>query len=125
MKRKLLVVLVNTDPKNGEELAAPFYHAAIAAALDYEVDVVLAATAGKLLVKGVAEKLHVKQDHPKTVYDWIREAHDHGAKFWACPANMDLFDISDGDLVPECAGMMGAADMIERIMGDEYRVLTY
>ncbi|MBX3522833.1 MAG: DsrE family protein [Xanthobacteraceae bacterium] len=125
MKRKLLVVLVNTDPKNGEELAAPFYHAAIAAALDYEVDVVLAATAGKLLVKGVAEKLHVKQDHPKTVYDWIREAHDHGAKFWACPANMDLFDISDDDLVPECAGMMGAADMIERIMGDEYRVLTY
>lgn len=125
MKRKLLVVLVNTDPKNGEELAAPFYHAAVAAALDYEVDVVLAATAGKLLVKGVAEKLQVKQGHPKTVYDWIREAHDHGAKFWACPANMDLFDISETDLVPECTGMMGAADMIERIMGDEYRVLTY
>lgn len=125
MTRKLLIVLVNTDPRNGEELAAPFYHAAIAAAMDYEVDVVCAATAGKLLMKGVAEKLHVKPGHPKTVYDWIKEAHDHGAKFWACPANLDLFEISESDLVPECGGMMGAADMIQRIMGDEYRVLTY
>lgn len=125
MKRRLLVVLVNTDPRNGEELAAPFYHAAVAAAMDYEVDIVCAATAGKLMVKGVAEKLHVKPGHPKTVYDWIKEAHDHGARFWACPANLDLFDVSEADLVPECSGMMGTADMIERLMGDEYRVLTY
>lgn len=125
MKRKLLIVLVNTDPRNGEELAAPFYHAAVAAALDYQVDVVLAATAGRLMVKGVADKLHVKQGHPKTVYDWIREARDQGAQFWACPANLDLFNAKEEDLIPECSGMMGSADMIERIMGDEYRVLTY
>jgi predicted peroxiredoxin len=125
MKRKLLVVLVNTDPRNGEELAAPFYHAAVAAAMDYEVDIVCAATAGKLMIKGVAEKLHVKPGHPKTVYDWIKEAHDHGAKFWACPANLDLFEVSEDDLIPECAGMMGTADMIERLMGDDYRVLSY
>jgi len=125
MKRKLLVVLVNTDPRNGEELAAPFYHAAVAAAMDYEVDIVCAATAGKLMIKGIAEKLHVKPGHPKTVYDWIKEAHDHGAKFWACPANLDLFDASVADLIPECTGMMGTADMIERLMGDDYRVLTY
>ncbi|HMN52263.1 MAG: DsrE/DsrF/DrsH-like family protein [Xanthobacteraceae bacterium] len=125
MKRKLLVVLANTDPRNGEELGAPFYHAAIAAAMDYEVDVVCTATAGKLMFKGVAEKIHVKPGHPKTVYEWIREAHDHGARFWACPANLDLFDVKESDLIPECSGMMGAADMIERIMGDEYRVMTY
>ena len=125
MKRKRLVVLANTDPRNGEELGAPFYHAAIAAAMDYEVDVVCTATAGKLMFKGVAEKIHVKPGHPKTVYEWIREAHDHGARFWACPANLDLFDVKESDLIPECSGMMGAADMIERIMGDEYRVMTY
>jgi predicted peroxiredoxin len=125
MKRRLLVVLVNTDPRNGEELAAPFYHAAVAAAMDYEVDIICSATAGKLMLKGVAEKLHVKPGHPKTVYDWIKEARDHGARFWACPANLDLFDATDADLIPECSGMMGTADMIERLMGDEYRVLTY
>jgi predicted peroxiredoxin len=123
--RRLLIVLVNTDPRNAEELGAPFYHAAVAAAMDYEVDVVCTATAGKLMVKGVAESLHVKAGHPKTVYDWIKEAHEQGARLWACPANLDLFDVVEADLIPECEGMMGAATMIQGIMNGECRVLTY
>jgi predicted peroxiredoxin len=122
---RLLIVLLNTDPRNVEELAAPFYHAAVAAAMDYEVDVVCTATAGKLMMKGVAEALHVKAGHPKTVYDWIKEAHEQGARLWACPANLDLFDIAEADLIPECKGMMGAATMIQGIMDGECRVLTY
>lgn len=125
MTRRLLIVLVNTDPRNGEELGAPFYHAAVAAAMDYEVDVVCTASAGRLMTKGVAETLHVKAGHPRTVYDWIREAHEQGVRFWACPANLDLFDITEDDLIPECQGMMGAATMIQNIMDGEYRVLTY
>jgi predicted peroxiredoxin len=35
MARKLLIVLVNTDPRHPQELGAPFYHAAVAAAMDY------------------------------------------------------------------------------------------
>ncbi|HWM81078.1 MAG TPA: DsrE/DsrF/DrsH-like family protein [Pseudolabrys sp.] len=125
MTRRLLIVLVNTDPRNSEELGAPFYHAAVAAAMDYEVDVVCTATAGKLMIKGVAAGLHVKAGHPRTVYDWIREAHEQGARFWACPANLDLFEITEDDLIPECAGLMGAATMIQGIMDGDYRVLTY
>ncbi len=125
MTRKLLIVLVNTDPRNPEELGAPFYHAAVAAAMDYEVDVVCTATAGKLMIKGVAEKIHTKPGHPKTVYDWIKEAHDQGARLWACPANLELFEISESDLIPECKGMMGTATMIQDIMDGECRVLTY
>ena len=125
MTRRLIVVLLNTDPRNVEELAAPFYYAAVAAAMDYEVDVLCTATAGKLLFKGVADKLHVKSGDPKTVYDWIKEAHEHGARFWACPANLELFDKGDEDLIAECSGMMGAASMIQTIMNDECRVLTF
>jgi predicted peroxiredoxin len=123
--RRLLIVLVNTDPRNAEQLGAPFYHAAVAAAMDYEVDVVCTASAGQLMVKGVAEKLSVKPGDPMTVYDWIKEAHDQGTRFWACPANLDLFDISEEDLIPECKGLMGAATMIQDIMDGECRVLTY
>ena len=125
MATKLLIVLVNTDPRNPEELGAPFYHAAVAAAMDYEVDVVCAATAGKLMRNGVAEALTIKPGEAKTVHDWIREATGHGARFWACPANLDLFDMTTADLIPECRGLMGAATMIEKVMSDEYRVLTY
>jgi len=122
---RLLIVLVNTDPRNVEELGAPFYYAAVAAAMDYQVDVLCTATAGKLMLKGVAEKLCVKSGDPKTVYDWIREAHDHGARFWACPANLDLFEKTKSDLIPECQGLMGAATMITDIMDGECRVLTF
>jgi predicted peroxiredoxin len=123
--RRLLIVLMNTDPRNVEELGAPFYYAAVAAAMDHQVDVLCTATAGKLMLKGVAEKLLVKPGDPKTVYDWIKEAHEHGAKFWACPANLDLFDKIEDDLIPECAGLMGAAAMIQDIMDGECRVLTF
>ena len=123
--RRLLIVLMNTDPRNVAELGAPFYHAAVAAAMDYEVDVLCTAAAGQLMHKGVAEKLFVKPGDPKTVYDWIKEAHEHGARFWACPANLDLFDMTEADLIPECKGLMGAAAMLQNIMSDDYRVLTY
>src|SRR4030081_1905585 len=123
--RRLLILLVNTDPRNAEELGAPFYYAAIAAAMDYEVDVLCTATAGKLLLKGVAEKLCVKPGDPKTIYDWIKEAHDQGARFWACPANLELFDKSEVDLIPECSGLMGAAAMIQDVMDGECKVLTF
>jgi predicted peroxiredoxin len=123
--QRLLVLLVNTDPRNVEELGAPFYYAAVAAAMDYEVDVLCTATAGKLMFKGVAEKLIIKQGEAMTVYGWIREAHGQGARFWACPANLELFDKSEADLIPECSGVMGAAAMIQGVMDGTCRVLTF
>lgn len=125
MAKRLVVVLLNTDPRNPEELAAPFYHAAVAASMDYAVDLVCTATAGKLMVKGVAAALHVKPGDPKTVYDWIKEAHAQGVKLWACPANLDLLGVDRGALIPECEGLMGAAAMIRDIMDEDCRVLTY
>jgi predicted peroxiredoxin len=123
--RRLLIVLMNTDPRNAEELGAPFYYAAVAAAMDHQVDVICTAAAGRLMLKGVAAGLHVKPGDPKTVYDWIKEAHDQGARFWACPANLELFDSSETDLIAECSGLMGAAAMIQDIMDGECKVLTF
>ena len=77
------------------------------------------------MLKGVAEEIHVKPDDPMTVYDWIKEAHGQGAKFWACPANLELFGKNEADLIPECNGVMGAAAMIQDVMGDDCRVLTF
>lgn len=123
--KKLVIVLVNTDPRNPEELGAPFYHAAVAAAMDYEVDVICAATAGRLMRKGVAAGIEIKPGAGKTAYDWIRDAHANGARFWACPANLELFDMTEADLIPECSGLMGASVMLQNIMSDDHRVLTY
>jgi uncharacterized protein len=123
--QRLLILLVNTDPRNVEELGAPFYYAAVAAAMDYEVDVLCTATAGKLMFNGVAEALTIKPGEAMTVYGWIKEAHGQGAKFWACPANLELFDKTEADLIPECSGVMGAAAMIQGVMDGTCRVLAF
>jgi predicted peroxiredoxin len=126
MARKLIIIMVNTDPRNGGELGAPFFQATVAAALDYEVDVICTATAGQLMKKGVAEKLFVKPGSPKSVYDFIKDAHEAGVKFYCCSPNLDLFQMTEADLIPECAGIVGGAKVMEEVMeNDEARVLTY
>ena len=80
---------------------------------------------GQAAIQRRGRQAAVKPGDPKTVYDWIKEAHEQGARFWACPANLELFDKGDDDLIAECNGMMGAATMIQTIMDDECRVLTF
>ncbi len=126
MARKLIIIMVNSDPRNGEELGAPFFQASVAAAMDYEVEVVCTATSGRLMKKGVADKLVVKPGSPKTVHDFIRDAHEAGVKFFCCSPNLDLFDMTEQDLIEECSGIVGGAYVIEQIMEDDgVRVLTY
>ncbi|HRY06984.1 MAG TPA: DsrE/DsrF/DrsH-like family protein [Hyphomicrobiaceae bacterium] len=126
MASKLVIVMANTDPRNGEELGAPIFQASVAAAMEYDVEVICTATSGALMKKGVAEKLYVKAGSPKSVYDFIKDAHEAGAKFYCCSPNLDLFDMTKDDLIPECAGIVGGAHLIETIMeDDEVRVLTY
>ena len=125
MAKKLVLVLANTDARNEEELGAPFFQASVAAAMDFDVEVICTATAGRLLKKGVADKLHVKEGSPKTVYDFIRDAHEAGAKFFCCSPNLDLFNMTKDDLIPECAGVVGGAYLIEQVMEDDTKVLTY
>ena len=125
MASKLVIVMANTDPRNAEELGAPIFQASVAAAMEYDVEVICTATAGRLMKKGVAESLHVKPGSPKTVYDFIKDAHEAGARFYCCSPNLDLFDMTQDDLIPECAGIVGGAHLIEAVMDDDCRVLTY
>ena len=124
-KRKLMIVMVNTDPRDPTQLGAPFFQASVAAAMEFECEVVMTGRAGQLAVKGVAEGIRIKPDSPKTVYDFIKDAHEAGVKFYCCSPNLDLFDMSKDDLIPECAGIVGGAHLIEEVMESDAKVLTY
>jgi len=125
MTRKLLLVLVNVDPSLPTGLGVPLYHAAVAAAMDYEVDVVCTAASGRLMCGSVAASVRMREGHAKTALDWIREASANGARFWACPAALEAASAGSQDLIAECAGQMGAATLLEHAMSDDCRVLTY
>lgn len=122
MAEKLMIVMVNTDPKNGPELSAPFFQATVAAAMEYEVEVILTAGAGVLAMKGVAEKLYVKEGSHRSVYDFIKDAYEAGVKFKVCTPTLDLWG---EDLIPEVEETVGGAYLISRAMDDDVVTLTY
>ncbi|MCL4798267.1 MAG: DsrE/DsrF/DrsH-like family protein [Burkholderiales bacterium] len=122
MADKLMIVMVNTDPRNGPELGAPFFQATVAAAMEYEVEVILTGRSGELAVKGVAEKLHVKEGSPKSVYDFIKDAHEAGVKFKVCTPTLDLWG---QDLIPEIEETVGGAYVISQAMDDDVVTFTY
>jgi predicted peroxiredoxin len=125
MADKLMIIMANTDPRNGEELGAPIFQATVAAAMEYEVEVICTATSGRLMKKGEAEKMFVKEGSDKSVLDFIKDAHEAGVVFKCCSPNLDLFDMTVDDLIPECSGIVGGAYLVEEIMEEDVKVLTY
>jgi predicted peroxiredoxin len=122
MANKLMIVMVNTDPKNSAELGAPFFQATVAAAMEYEVEVILTAGAGELAKRGVAEKLHVKEGSSASVYDFIKDAHEAGVKFKVCTPTLELWG---EDLIPEIEETVGGSYVIQQAMDDNTVTFTY
>lgn len=122
MADKLMIVMVNTDPVNGAELGAPFFQATVAAAMEYDVEVVLSGRSGELAKKGVAAGLYVKEGAPRSVYDIIKEAAEAGVRFKVCTPTIDLWG---EDLIPEIQETVGGAYVIQRAMEDGVVTLTY
>ncbi|APZ43425.1 DsrE family protein [Acidihalobacter ferrooxydans] len=122
MADKLLIVMVNTDPANPSELGAPFFQATVAAAMEYEVEVILTARAGELAKKGVAENLYVQEGSGKSVYEFIKDAVEAGAVFKVCTPTLDLWG---DDLIPEIEETVGGAYVISEAMDDDTVTFTY
>ncbi len=122
MADKLLIIMVNTDPKNPQELGAPFFQATVAAAMEYEVEVVLTGLAGELAVQGVAEKLFIQEGSPKSVYDFMKDAHEAGAVFKVCTPTLELWGT---ELIPEISETVGGAYVISQAMDDDVVTFTY
>ncbi|ANB03282.1 DsrE/DsrF/DrsH-like family protein [Ectothiorhodospira sp. BSL-9] len=122
MADKLLIIMVNTDPKNPSELGAPFFQATVAAAMEYDVEVVMTGRAGELAKKGVAENLFVQEGSPKSVYDFIKDAHEAGVKFKVCTPTLDLWG---DDMIPEVDETVGGAYVIGEAMDDDTVTFTY
>lgn len=122
MADKLLIVLMNSDPTNTAELGTPFMQASVAAAMEYEVEILLTGRAGELANAGVAEKLHFSGGSKKTVYDLMRDAVEAGAKLKICTSNLELWG---DDLIPEIDETVGAAYIISEAMDDDTVTFTY
>lgn len=122
MANKLLIIMANTDPENGLEVAPPFMQAQAAAAMEYDVEVVLSGIAGQLAIRGFAEQVPLRAGASKTAYDVIREAHAAGA---ALKVTTTVVDTWGRDLLPEISDIVGGAYIISEAMDDDTVALTY
>jgi predicted peroxiredoxin len=122
MADKLIIVMVNTDPANPSELGAPFFQATVAAAMDYEVEVILTGRAGELAIRGVAERIVVQLGSKRTAYDFIQEAHEAGVTFKVCTPTLEFWG---DDLIPEIDETVGGAYLISEAMDDATVTFTY
>lgn len=122
MADKLLIVMVNSDPRNPTELGAPFFQATVAAAMEYEVEIIFTGRAGELAKQGVAETLVLEDGRGRTVYDFIRDAHEAGVRFKVCTPTIELWG---DDLIPEIEETVGGAYLISEAMDDGTVTFTY
>lgn len=122
MADKLMVVMVASDPANPSALGSPFTQATVAAAMEYEVEVIMTGRAGELARNGVAEKLLVPESNNRTVYDFMQEAHRAGVVFKVCEPTRDMWG---EDLIPEIHETVGGAYLISEAMDDATVTFTY
>ncbi len=122
MADKLMIVMVNTDPSNASELGAPFFQATVAAAMEYDVEIVMTGRAGELAKKGVAENLFVQEGSSKSVYDFMKDAHEAGVVMKVCTPTLDLWG---NDLIPEIEEPVGGAYVISEALDDDPVTFTY
>lgn len=121
MANKLLILLVNSDPNQASELVAPLFQATVAAEMEYDVEIVFSGHSGELAVRGVAERIPLRQGESKTVYDLIREAHEAGVQFKVCTTAEQAGD----NLIPEVEEVVGGAYLISEAMDENTVTFTY
>lgn len=122
MSNKLLIIMVNTDPGTPAAVSAPFFQATVAAAMEYDVEVILTGRAGELAIKGVAETITLPQDSSRTIYDIIKDAHEAGVHFKTCVASVEQWG---DELIPEIEETVGGAYLISEAMDDDTVTFTY
>jgi hypothetical protein len=117
------LVFVTSGPATPQRCATPFYMANVVAAMDNDAEMIFQIDGVLLMKRGVAEGLTAKEGG-KSILDFIREAKDAGVKMKVCSAALQLHDMTEADLIPECDGVVGAAYMIDRAL-ECTRVLSY
>jgi len=121
---KLAILLWSVSPERPDLAAAPFVYAAVAGAMDCEVEIHFAGPATRLLVPGVAAALHTGSGD-KTLYSFMQEAAGHGARFLGCSMAMSEHLAGGEPRIPEYTGAAGAAAFVMRSLDPQWRTLVF
>lgn len=125
MANKLAILLWQASEADPARCATPFVHAAVAAAMDSEVELHFAGPSVRLLLPGIAASLFPGQDRSRSLYRFMQDAAEHGVRFVGCSmAEKEHLDGID-DRIPEYSRVVGAAAFVVRTLDPEWRTLVF
>lgn len=122
IKKKLLIIMSNSDPAHPGSCYAPLFQATVAAALSHDVEVVFTGLSGQLAIGDNAEKAEVNLESHRTIHDIIKEAHQAGVAFKACNTSLKM---AGEDMIEEVEERVGAAYVINEAMDENTITFTY
>lgn len=123
MADKLLIVMANADPRSAIAVTPALSQAMVAAAMNFDVEIIFTGRAGELVKKGVASGVKLGAASDRTVYDIIRDAREAGVKIKVCTTALEMW--GSDEMIPEVEETVGAAYLISEAMDDETVVFTY
>lgn len=103
----------------------PFVYAAVAAAMDCEVEVHFTGPSVRLLADGVAAGLDPQRADGKSIYRLMQEAAQQGARFLGCSMALSERLGADEARIAEFSGTAGAAAFIMRSLDPEWRSMFF
>ena len=113
------------DPNDPDRLSTPFFDASALAAFDVPVELYFTARSVLLLAPGVADSLYSGSQQNKSVGDYLREAHAHGARIYACTDALQAHGLSLGGLIAQCDGPGGVVQFTGRLIDPSWRCLVF
>lgn len=125
MADKLVMMLLTIDPDHPHTCGTPFFQAAVAAAMDMEVEIYFASRSVRLLINGVADKIYPSDNKLKSVYQFMCDAANLGVRFYACGGALQAYAVEPEMIIPECSGIAGGTAYISRVMDDAWRSISY
>jgi predicted peroxiredoxin len=125
LKSHLAIMLWAASPDAPHLCATPFFHAAAAAAMDVEVEIHFSSKSVLLLVGGIAAGLYAGADRDVSVYEHIQQATRFGAKLYACSDALAAQGVESAALIPEFAGVAGAAAFMGRALDEKWATLVF
>ncbi len=122
MADKLLIVMMNSNPLAVMEMVPPISQAIVAAAMEFDVEMVFTGRSAGLLKKGAAAGLSLAAGRSTTVHDLIKEAVQAGVRFKVCATGIEYWG---EEIIPEVEETVGGAYIISEAMDDATVTFTY
>ena len=119
MADKLLIISANIDPNDSEVVGIPFFQATVAAAMEYDVELIFTGRSSRMADIEVAKNIAISDG--TTVLDLFENAKLAGVQMKLCSHSATVVK-NQVDAISE---IVGSAYIIQQTMDDEVVVLSY